>query len=34
VRIKAAAKHYNMPAAAAMRQILEQGIDEVEANIA
>ena len=34
VRIKSAAKRYNMPAAVAMRQILEQGIDEVEANIA
>ncbi len=34
VRIKSAAKHYNIPAAVAMRQILEQGIDEVEANIA
>jgi len=34
VRIKAAAKHYNIAASAAMRQILEQGIDEVEANIA
>ena len=33
-RIKAAAKHYKTPAAAAMRQILEQGINEVEANIA
>jgi predicted DNA-binding protein len=31
-RIKAAAKQHNLPAAAAMRQILEQGIQEVEAN--
>jgi predicted DNA-binding protein len=31
-RIKAAAKQYNLPAAVAMRQILEQGIEEVEAN--
>ncbi len=33
VRIKSAAKHYNLPAAVAMRQILEQAMDEVEANI-
>jgi predicted DNA-binding protein len=33
-RIKHAAKHFNIPAAVAMRQILEQGINEVEANIA
>lgn len=32
-RIKAAAKHYNIAASVAMRQILEQGISEVEANI-
>ena len=32
-RIKSAAKHYNIPAAVAMRQILEQAIDEVEANM-
>ena len=31
-RIKAAAKQHNLPAAVAMRQILEQGIQEVEAN--
>ncbi len=31
-RIKAAAKKHNLPAAVAMRQILEQGIEEVEAN--
>ena len=31
-RIKSAAKQYNIPAAVAMRQILEQGIEEVEAN--
>ena len=31
-RIKSAAKHHNLPAAVAMRQILEQGIEEVEAN--
>jgi predicted DNA-binding protein len=33
-RIKVAAKHYNIAASAAMRQILEQGIEEIEANIA
>jgi predicted DNA-binding protein len=32
-RIKSAAKHYNIAASAAMRQILEQGIEEIEANI-
>ena len=32
-RIKAAAKHYNIAASAAMRQILEQGIEEVEAHL-
>jgi predicted DNA-binding protein len=32
VRIKAAAKRHNLPAAVAMRQILEQGIEEVEAH--
>ena len=32
IRIKAAAKQHNIPAAVAMRQILEQGIEEVEAN--
>ena len=31
-RIKAVAAQYNMPAAVAMREILEQGIEEVEAN--
>jgi predicted DNA-binding protein len=31
-RIKAVAAQYNMPAAVAMRKILEQGIEEVEAN--
>ena len=31
-RIKAAAKQHNIAAAVAMRQILEQGIEEVEAN--
>jgi len=31
-RIKNAAKSHNIPAAVAMRQILEQGIEEVEAN--
>lgn len=30
-RIKAAAKTHNLSAAAAMRQILEQGINQVEA---
>ena len=34
VRIKGAAKHYNIPASVAMRQILEQGIEEIEANLA
>jgi predicted DNA-binding protein len=33
VRIKGAAKHYNIAASVAMRQILEQGIEEIEANI-
>ena len=32
-RIKAAAKQYNLPASAAMRQILEQGIEQIEANV-
>ena len=32
-RIKAAAKQHNMPASAAMREILEQGIKEIEANV-
>ena len=32
-RIKAAAKQHNIAASAAMRQILEQGITEIEANI-
>jgi predicted DNA-binding protein len=32
-RIKAAAKQHNLPASAAMRQILEQGITEIEANV-
>jgi predicted DNA-binding protein len=32
VRIKSVAKQHNMAAAAAMRQILEQGIEQVEAN--
>ena len=32
-RIKAAAKHHNIAVSAAMRQILEQGISEVEANV-
>lgn len=30
-RIKSAAKQHNLPAAVAMRQILEQGIEQVEA---
>ena len=33
-RIKAAAKQHNLPASAAMRQILEQGIQEIEASVA
>ena len=33
-RIKTVAKQHNMPAAVAMRQILEQGIEEVEGAIA
>jgi predicted DNA-binding protein len=33
VRIKAAAKQHNIAAAVAMRQILEQGIEQVEANV-
>jgi predicted DNA-binding protein len=33
VRIKTVAKQHNMAAAVAMRQILEQGIDEIEANL-
>ena len=32
-RIKAAAKQYYLPASAAMRQILEQGIEQIEANV-
>jgi len=32
-RIKTAAKQHNIAAAVAMRQILEQGIEQVEANI-
>ena len=32
-RIKAAAKQHNIAASAAMRQILEQGIEEIEANV-
>jgi len=32
-RIKAAAKKHNIAASAAMRQILEQGITEIEANV-
>ena len=32
-RIKAAAKQHNIAASAAMRQILEQGINEIEANV-
>jgi len=32
-RIKSAAKHYNIAASVAMRQILEQGIEEVEAHL-
>jgi antitoxin component of RelBE/YafQ-DinJ toxin-antitoxin module len=32
-RIKVAAKHYNMPASVAMRQMLEQAIQEIEANL-
>ena len=32
-RIKAAAKQHNLPASAAMRQILEQGIEQIEANV-
>ncbi len=32
IRITAAANKHNLPAAVAMRQILEQGIEEVEAN--
>jgi predicted DNA-binding protein len=32
-RIQAAAKQHNLPASAAMRQILEQGITEIEANV-
>ena len=33
-RIQAAAKQHNLPASAAMRQILEQGIEEIEASVA
>jgi predicted DNA-binding protein len=33
-RIKFVAKQHNIPAAAAMRQILEQGIEQVEGAIA
>ena len=32
-RIKTAAKQHNLPASAAMRQILEQGIEQIEANV-
>ena len=32
-RIKSAAKDHNLPASAAIRQILEQGITEIEANV-
>jgi len=32
-RIKFVAKQHNMAAAVAMRQILEQGIEQVEANV-
>jgi predicted DNA-binding protein len=32
IRIKSVARQHNMAAAAAMRQILEQGIEQVEAN--
>ena len=32
-RIKAAAKQHNIAASAAMRQILEQGIEQIEANV-
>jgi predicted DNA-binding protein len=32
-RIKSAAKQYNLPASAAIRQILEQGIEQIEANV-
>jgi len=32
-RIQVAAKQHNLAAAAAMRQILEQGINEIEANV-
>lgn len=33
VRIKAVAKQHNMAAAVAMREILQQGIEEIEANL-
>lgn len=33
VRIKTIAKQHNMAAAVAMRQILEQGINEIESNL-
>jgi len=33
-RIKTVAKQHNLPASAAMRQILEQGIQEIEASVA
>jgi predicted DNA-binding protein len=32
-RIKSAAKEHSLPASAAIRQILEQGITEIEANV-
>ena len=32
-RIKTVAKKHNLPAAVAMRQILEQGIEQIEANV-
>jgi len=32
-RIQVAAKQHNLAAAAAMRQILEQGINEIDANV-
>ncbi len=32
-RIKSAAKEHKLPASAAIRQILEQGITEIEANV-
>lgn len=32
-RIKSAAKEHNLPASVAIRQILEQGITEIEANV-